>query len=116
MMELGVVRAAATIPVTPIWAFRPFQKPSKAVWAISKALPLRTLILQSWSRTPIFLNFSLTALARSGSSVVNFHGEDSGGGFGSNLWVPKPLREAWRRAFDTSGAASIPDSVKNEIP
>src|ERR1700683_4262002 len=116
MMELGVVRAPATIPVMLIWALRPFQKPSKAVWAISKALPLTTLILQSWYRTLIFLNSSLTTLARSGSSVVSFHEENGGGGFDTNLWVPKPLTKAWRRAIDTSGAASVADSGKNAIP
>jgi hypothetical protein len=59
---------------------------------------------------------SPTALARSGSSVVSVHGAYSGGGFSSNLWYPKPSTKAWRRAFDTSLATSIPDWGKNAMP
>jgi len=62
----------------------------------------------SRGRTPIRLSSSLTADARSLSSVVNFHGANAGAVVG----CPRLLTKALGRAFATSGPASLPDSGK----
>ena len=80
MNGCGVVIAADAVPVYPAAVLRLAKRRVKAFYMMRFVWGLKSVIVHSSrGQTPIRLNSSLTADARSLSSVVNFHGANAGG-------------------------------------
>ena len=80
MNRCGVAIAADAVPVYPVAVLRLAKRRVKAFCMIRFVWGLESVIMHSLrGQTPIRLNSSLTADARSLSSVVSFHGANAGG-------------------------------------